>query len=45
MLSNLVKSILWFIFAVNLDKFKITNVRSKVINLNNNEVFYANYMK
>ena len=44
MLSNLVKSILWFIFAVNLDKFKITNVRSKVINLNNNEVSYANYI-
>lgn len=44
MLSNLVKSILWFIFAVNLDKFKITNVRSKAINLDKNEIFYANYM-
>jgi iron-sulfur cluster assembly protein len=47
MLSNLVKSILWFIFAVNLDKIKITMIKvsesasKKIVDMMTEEGFDA----
>ena len=47
MLSNLVKSILWFIFAVNLDKIKITMIKvsesasKKIVDIMTEEGFDA----